>query len=71
MKSGVPQGGVLGPILYLLYTSDFPKLENSTVASFAYDEVILTVGSSNEESTGKVQTVINHIQKWTKMEHPA
>jgi len=36
------------------------------VATFANDTAILTVGSSNEESTRKLQTAINQIQKWTK-----
>ena len=56
---------VLGPVLYLLYTSDLPKLENSTVATFADDTAILTVGNSNEESTGKLQTAINQIQGYS------
>jgi retron-type reverse transcriptase len=71
IKAGVAQGSVLGPVLYLLYVSDLPELENSTVATIADDTVILTVGSSNVVSTGKLQTAINQIQKWTiKMEHP-
>ena len=61
IKAGVPQGSVLGPILYLPYTSDLPKLENSTVATFADDTRILRVGNSNEEYTGKLQTAINQI----------
>ena len=48
IKAQVPQGSVLGPVLYLLYTSDLPKLENSTVATFADGTAILTVGNSNE-----------------------
>jgi hypothetical protein len=66
IKTGVPQGSVVGPVLYLLYTSDLPVLESSTVATFADDTAILTIGSSNEESAEKLQTVINQIQKWTK-----
>ena len=40
-----------------------PVLETSTVATFADDTVILATGSSNEESTEKLQTAINQIQK--------
>jgi len=65
----VPQGSVLGPVLYLLYTSDLPVLESSTVATFADDTAILAIGSSNEESTEKLQTALNQIQKWTKKWH--
>jgi hypothetical protein len=50
-------------ILYLLYTSDLPELENSTVATFADDSAILAVGT---ECTGKLQTAMNQIQTWTK-----
>ena len=49
--------------LYLLYTSDLPVLESSTVATFADDTAILAIVSSNEESTEKLQTAINQIQK--------
>jgi hypothetical protein len=72
IKAGVSQGSVLGPVLYLLYTSDLPVLESSTVAIFADDNAILAIGSSNEESTEKLQTAIHEMQKWTqKMAHPA
>ena len=61
IKAGGPQGTLLGPVLYCTLVSDLPKLENSTVATFADDTAILTVGNSNEESTGKLQTAIIQI----------
>lgn len=65
IKAGVPQGSILGPILYLLYTSDLPEIENVTVATFADDTAILAVGPSVKESTKKLQEASNNISKWT------
>jgi hypothetical protein len=66
IRAGVPQGSVLGPVLYLMYTSDLPELQNNTIATFADDTAILTVGSSNREATEKLQAAVDGIQKWTE-----
>jgi hypothetical protein len=42
INSGVLQGSVLGPMLYLLFTSDLPQTPNITIGTFADDIVILT-----------------------------
>jgi len=42
IKSGVPQGSVLGPLLYILFTSDLSQAPNVTIGTFADDTAILT-----------------------------
>lgn len=65
IRAGVPQGSVLGPVLYLLYTSDIPSLEYETIATFADDTAIMAVGKNHEEATEKLQTSIDRINIWT------
>jgi len=65
ITAGVPQGSILGPTLYLLYTHDIPCPENTTIATFADDTAILTVADTVAQSTAQLQNAVNEIANWT------
>lgn len=52
--SGVPQGTVLGPLLFLLYVNDIPNDLSSPVRLFA-DDALLYATISSEEDTNDLQ----------------
>lgn len=66
ITAGVPQGSVLGPVLYLLYTRDIPDVVDSIVATFADDTAILAVDACIEKATSRLQGAMDKISTWTK-----
>ena len=58
--SGIPQGSVLGPLLFLLYINDLPNSILNSVSLFADD--LKMYGKSCMKNT--LQTDLDHLSKW-------
>lgn len=67
IQSGVPQGSVLGPVLYLLYTADLPVSPFTTIATFADDTTVMASHKDPGRASAILQGHINKIQSWLRI----
>ena len=64
---GIPQGSVLGPILFALYTSDLPKAVNTaTTFLYADDTTMYCVGESVDQVTTTLNKALEELALWCK-----
>ena len=65
VTSGVPQGTVLGPLLFLAYINDLPSNVSSKVRLFA-DDCILYKEISTQDDADTLQNDLNTLVQWEK-----
>jgi hypothetical protein len=65
--SGVPQGSVLGPVLFLVYINDLTKnIEKDVKCVMFADDVKLYRVVRSDTDSYSIQNTLNHIQNWCK-----
>ena len=63
VMSGVPQGSVLGPCLFLLYINDMPDMIESNIRLFA-DDTIMYLTVSNQADCQVLQSDLSKLETW-------
>lgn len=64
IRAGVPQGSIIGPILYTLYTKDLPRNDQTKFGCFADDTVIYSQSWSPNLAKTRVQNSLTVLQDW-------
>ena len=62
--SGVPQGGVLSGLMFILYMNDLPNVLTYLKASLYADDAKFFARASDTDSRGKIQEDLNSVAEW-------
>ena len=63
--SGIPQGSVLGPLLFVIFINDMPDEVKFNMCKLFADDCKL-YGEVNISGTNKVQDDLSNLEKWSK-----
>ena len=64
IKAGVPQGSILAPLLYSVYSADIPLHPHTILSTFADDKAILSKHPNPVLASSHLQEHLNSLQSW-------
>ena len=63
--SGIPQGSVLGPILFTMFVSDVPGMMDNLTSMFADDTKLYATLTDDNNSPHSLQEDLTKLQEWS------
>ena len=64
IESGVPQGSVLGPVLFFVFINDLEINIKSNIKFFADDTMLFSIVNDSALSANNLNRDLNIIQQW-------
>ena len=66
ITAGVPQGSIMGPLLYIIFTRDVVNGMETCLKLYADDSLLMASGRTEEDCARKMQPDIERISRWAK-----